>query len=731
MKFNTKYQFLGFGMLLLIACSAPKIHIPGSYETKAVFVGEEAMDITPYAISEAGDLADEFPDEEIINDRIKVTIDFKFNEKYDSSEYYKGYIAENKRIDSLKRLNDSTVRATEKSIAAKSGGKSEIKKTNKSFSKNPELTDRPIPDGQVYMSSNYEYSYKTIKDFIDEPIVIHYNSMISIRNFYATIDNNTVALKKRDESNDGYMYFKTDSRYKIYDLSVPVRGSNVAYEYTEECRDAKFNSVLYIAEDHFTQKKTVKIALPDFLEFDIIEKNFEGVNFTKDTVMEYPKSGGSGQKTKYIVYTFKRLKAIQNLSSDRGPSYNYPMLYFHFKKASKDGKSHHMLENTDDLYQWYKLVSSNLRNDTSAFAQFTKKLVKDKKTDEEKIKAVYYWIQDNIRYIAFEDGLAGFRPDECSDVYMKRFGDCKGMANLTKNMLKVLGYDSRLVWIGTKHQNFSYAIPGLPVDNHAICAVKLNGKFLFLDGTENYCALNEYANRIQGRQCIVEDGNKYSIETIPQWGYEHNEQSSVETIDIINNALDVKVKKTFKGESKLEFIRSYNYLRTQNKEMVIYEYLTDENIDYQVKNIVTSDLGNRDINTVLNYNLTVDNQVVTANGKQYINFEWEREYDGAWFDSTRRVDFDFGHKIFINRSVTVNLKPGQLASRIPGKVMVDNDYYKFSLEMKQVGNTIVYNKVIITKKDYLPASMLQQFMKDCKQLSVFYNTYIELTPAKI
>jgi len=724
-----KHKFTFLVIILFISCSVPKIHIPGNFETKSVFVGEEAMAVTPYGISEAGDLSDEFPDEDIVNQKIKVSIDFKFNDKYDSSQYYKGYIAENKSADSLAKMNDSLQKIADKANTGslKPNGKIETKKrTTKSFSKNPELTDRPLPDGQIFMNSNYEYEYITVKDFIEEPIVLHYNSMISVRNFYARIDNNTATLKKRDESNDGHMYFKTDSRYKIYDLSVPVRGSTISYEYTEECRDAKFNSVLYIAEDHYTQKKIVKIALPEYLNFDIIEKNFTGINYTKDTISEYPKTGSTGKKVKYLVYTFKRLKAFQNYTSDRGPSYNYPMLYFHFKTATKDGRSHSIMKNTDDLYRWYKLVSSNLRNDTSVFAQFTKKLVKDKKTDEEKIKAVYYWIQDNIRYVAFEDGIAGFRPDECSDVFTKRYGDCKGMANLTKNMLKVLGYDARLVWIGTKHQNFSYDIPGLPVDNHAICAVKFNGKFIFLDGTENYCALNEYANRIQGRQCIVEDGDKYSIETIPEWGYEHNEHASVETIDIVNNSLNVKVKRTFKGESKLDFIRSYNYLRSQKKDEVLYEYLSDENIDYTVKNIVTSDLGNRDKNPEISFNLLVDNQIIRANGKTYVNFEWDREFDGVRFDSTRRVDYDLDHKNFIKRSVTFNLQPGQKAIRMPQNIHIDNEYYTFILEMKQVGNTIIYNKTIITKKDYLPVDRLQQFMKDCEKLSAFYNTYIEI-----
>jgi hypothetical protein len=692
-------------IILLWSCSGTKIHIPSPYETKPLFKHDYTLSVGPNSIGEAGDLAEEFPDENIVNRDVTITIDFAFNEKYDSSLYYKQYLTENRIADSIART----------------------KRNKPSFSKNPELTEHPIPDGQVFMNTKYEYDFMNIKDFTEESVVLHYNSTTSLKNIHFSIDNNDATPEKHDESNDGYMYFKTDSRYKIYDLVLPLRGSRVNYEYVEECRDAKFNSVFYIPEDHFTQKKVIKIAMPEFLEFDIIEKNFEGLKYTRDTIEVSSKGGNYKNKVKYLVYTFKRIPAYKNNFADRGPSYDYPFLYFHFKTASDNGKKHNIMRNTDDLYNWYKLVSSNLTNDTTQIAPFTRNLVKGLKTDEEKIKAVFYWIQDNIRYIAFEDGTAGFRPDECADVFRKRYGDCKGMANLTKNMLKVLGFDARMVWIGTKHQNFSYDIPGMPVDNHAICAVKLNGKFVFLDGTENYCAYNDYANRIQGRRCIVENGDSYIIERIPEWGYEHNEEASTEVLSISGNKIEAQIRKTFMGESKLDLIRQYNYLRSENRERVMYLYLSDDNPSMKVTNLITTDMGNRDINPELKYNMSVSDQIFKSNNKLLVNIEWDREFDGFWLDSTRTVDLDLQHKMYIKRNVTFNLASGQKVLKLPKPVIIDNEYYSFRLEMKVVGNTIVYTKSIIGKKDYIPAKMLGQFRRDCGQLSKFYNTFIELS----
>ena len=48
-----------------------------------------------------------------------------------------------------------------------------------------------------------------------------------------------------------------------------------------------------------------------------------------------------------------------------------------------------------------------------------------------------------------------------------------------------------------------------------ICTVILNGKKYFLDGTESFIALNDYAQRIQGKQVLIEDGKNYILDRIP------------------------------------------------------------------------------------------------------------------------------------------------------------------------------------------------------------------------
>ena len=199
-----------------------------------------------------------------------------------------------------------------------------------------------------------------------------------------------------------------------------------------------------------------------------------------------------------------------------------------------------------------------MKDDPSVFTAKVKELTATAKTDEEKIKNIYYWVQDNIRYIAFEDGIAGFKPDDSQNVFQKRYGDCKGMANLTKQMLKAAGFDARLCWIGTNHIAYDYTTPSLSVDNHMICALFKNGKRYFLDGTEKYNSLGEYAERIQGKEVLIEDGTAFIIDKIPVQTAVGNTEKSNINYTLENETLKGSVTMEFLGESRASFLYNYN-----------------------------------------------------------------------------------------------------------------------------------------------------------------------------
>ena len=100
------------------------------------------------------------------------------------------------------------------------------------------------------------------------------------------------------------------------------------------------------------------------------------------------------------------------------------------------------------MYRWSNglaQVDCNIPELDSLLAE----IIEGCRTDMEKIRNTYAWVQQNIRYIAFEAGILGHKPDTPAEVLRKRYGDCKGMAILLRTLLKAQGFDARLTDIGT------------------------------------------------------------------------------------------------------------------------------------------------------------------------------------------------------------------------------------------------------------------------------------------
>jgi hypothetical protein len=142
-----------------------------------------------------------------------------------------------------------------------------------------------------------------------------------------------------------------------------------------------------------------------------------------------------------------------------------------------------------------------------------KKLTENKKTEEEKIAAVFDWVVRSTRYVGLEFGIHGFKPYRTTEVISRGFGDCKDKATLLYVMLKEAGIDAAIALVRTRSSGC--VNPSFPFQfyfDHAIAAVPSRG--LFLDGTVNYLDYKTLPPADQGVfSLIVADGKVETRET--------------------------------------------------------------------------------------------------------------------------------------------------------------------------------------------------------------------------
>lgn len=502
-----------------------------------------------------------------------------------------------------------------------------------------------------------------------------------------------------DRSASSSEIFSDDSRVKYFNIRFSGYGDATRVETEKKFFDSKYLTSVYFHSFYPAKEKIVRIRVPDWLELDIREFNFEGYKVTKQKTTE----------KNMVVYSFKlqNIEAMKDESRAIGPAYQFPHLVLVVKSFNYEGKTEKGFADAGDLYNWYRFLYKKSINKPDELKAKVTELVKGKSTDIEKVKSIFYWVQDNIRYIAFEDGLAGFIPATAQDVFKAKYGDCKGMANLMTEMLKLGGLEAYMTWIGTRHIPYDYSLPSLAVDNHCISTVILGGKEYYLDGTEKYIPFGDYAWRIQGKEVLIGKGEKYDIKKVPLMDIEKTKVLTQTTFQLKDNLLKGHVKVTLTGEQRTGFHQFYHDLPSDDKKKLVKRFLEFGNKNLVVSNVKTSDLGNREIPVVIEGDIDLSNYIITEDKEIYVGIDFfSEDLRGIIPDNKRQQDYAL-HSGYITEDETELILPtGYKAASLPLSLNEKSEDYAVNASYASKENKIIFKKTLtftngrIRKKDF-------------------------------
>ncbi len=172
--------------------------------------------------------------------------------------------------------------------------------------------------------------------------------------------------------------------------------------------------------------------------------------------------------------------------------------------------------NWETISDWFASITYPQIRGDKAIEEKVKELTQDKRTREEKIKAIYNYVISNIRYVGLEYGIRGVMPHQAPEIFKVKYGDCKDKAVLLITMLRLAGIESYYTLVNTRFStSLKKELPGFQFD-HAICAVPLKDKWLFLDGTAENTPMGEVPIMDQGADVmILKDDGSYLFTKIP------------------------------------------------------------------------------------------------------------------------------------------------------------------------------------------------------------------------
>jgi len=176
-------------------------------------------------------------------------------------------------------------------------------------------------------------------------------------------------------------------------------------------------------------------------------------------------------------------------------------------------------KNWQDVSKWYYDLSEPQTKAGPGIKKLAANLTQGIEDDEEKLKRIYEWIRDRIRYIAVEIGIGGYQPHPAEEILKNHYGDCKDMATLICSLAREAEIDAFEVMVSTWQNGIpDTSLPTQLQFNHTIayCPTVGDGG-MWLDATEKGCPYDQLPWYDQGLPVLMVGKNGESnITTTPR-----------------------------------------------------------------------------------------------------------------------------------------------------------------------------------------------------------------------
>lgn len=594
-----------------------------------------------------------------------------------------------------------------------------IKKSTREFSFEKGGKENPVKvveeSSRLYLCNSYR---------ADVGIAEFYNAVETIDDVDIYVDDSRAKnIKPVYEyyNSDGIFY--SDAHICYFSLPLVKKGSTSEVVFKKTVLDPRYFTSVNFMEPQLVQEQEIKIVVPSWMELEIKEYNLLKYNVRKSVT-------DKGDE-KIYTYTASNIPALKQEKNSPGFSYYAPHLLILCKSAQPRDENYVYFKTLNEQYGWYKSLVAQIGNDEKPVKEKAEEITKGLNGEEDKVKAIYHWVQDNIRYIAFEDGIAGFKPEKAQEVMRKKYGDCKGMANLLTEMLKGIGLDARRCWIGTRHIAYDYSTPSLSVDNHMICAWMNKGKPVFLDGTEKYIGFNEMAERIQGRQVLIENGNEYQLEKVPVKTNLQNIETEKRKLSIEGNHLKGHVVQNWKGESKQWLLLTLNKIKKDKQETALKNYLSEDKHNIEISDLRIINIDNYNADLKVEYDITWKDALTTFDKESYVDIDNRRTFDGFKLDTTKRkLPYWLNYKKHALFETELSLPADRAVSSLPEKLSIKRPGYSFTAGYVLTGNKLVYTCETEVNETEIKPENFGQWNDDINRLTDFYNQQLTLTQKK-
>ncbi len=558
----------------------------------------------------------------------------------------------------------------------------------------------------------------------------YFNSKLEIKELeaYSLVPNQNAYKKysiseftKTHEIGDGVFY---DDFYS-YNFNFPVvgKGSRLVTTSKTVTSDAYYPLTFFFGGRIPVEHSMLTLTLPENVNI-----NYKLFGYDT-TVISFNKT----RKGKSITYQWSASCAKSYIADDESPTVRYftPHIIINISGYTYKDNYVSLLGSLQDLYAWdYSKIRTLNTTPSPEIKHLVDSITAGQPNEREKVRQIFKWVQQNIKYVAIEDGDNGYVPREASLVLQRRYGDCKDKSSMLVTMLRAIGLKGGLCWVGTRSLPYKYSeFPSMSIANHMIAAWwDQDNKPVLLDCTTRYHSMEETPSSIQGKECIIEKGpDDFLLYEIPVALPAENISIDSVWLNIENDVVKGNGVATFTGEFKAEMLASFDGVDSTKYKDVLTRKIPMASNKFAYNATRISDTHNPDQPFKITFDFTLPDYITSNTESVYLNMNIEKHMNDVQINADRWIPVDL-QTTFIHHFVCIlKIPENTTIGSLPEPNSFFNSQFSFSQSYVKTENTITLSSKIIANFQLLAGDEIKQFREMLASMNKSYVKSIVLT----
>jgi len=346
--------------------------------------------------------------------------------------------------------------------------------------------------------------------------------------------------------------------------------------------------------------------------------------------------------------------------------------------------------------------------------------------DREKAKALYYYLQDNTRYINVNIKVGGLQTYPAEYVCINKYGDCKALSNYMMALLKHAGISSHYTLVRSDQRIYDVDddFPSQEF-NHVIVTLPIKGDTIYLECTSKNTPFGYVHTSIQGRKALMVNENNSHLITLPSMYPDDviNSRNFYLELNTMSSA-NVKMIANEKGRN-YEFS---NFLNTDINKNEVDRYIRNSIFEgsYDVLDYKLSD-HHRDEAVISTEVSCKMHNIIKKYGNNIVLSPFPIHLPAYESPEKRTQDIQIDYPQFNTDTIIYEIQDMNI-TKIPEDIFIDTTYGYYKLSFKIEENQLVINKSMLLRAGRYSLEEYKDFYTFIMKIKNIENTnqYIEV-----